>query len=244
MKTYFHAFLMTQTMFCALPFPSKTWDEEARPKMMLFLPLIGLEIGMIWFGLSRLCAFLAIPRLISALILTAYPFLVTGFIHLDGYMDVLDAVRSWRSADKRIQILKDPHVGSMAVVGCVIGLLALFAGFASGIKNDLLLIFIPVVSRCCSAAAVTALKPISVSQYAGQKMKKRQAIVLLVLLPAAGLLAGLLLGLSALPLVALAAAYGIALRRGCKSLGGVNGDITGYSLTIGEICAVLTAVFS
>ena len=32
--------------------------------------------------------------------------------------------------------------------------------------------------------------------------------------------------------------YGFALRRGYKSLDGMNGDISGYALTIGELCAV------
>lgn len=243
MKTYFHAFLMTQTMFCALPIPSRVWDEEARPKMLLFLPLVGLEIGAIWFGLSRLCAFLQIPQLISAVVLTAYPFFVTGFIHLDGFLDVLDAVRSWRSQEKRIEILKDSHVGAMAVVGCVLAMLALFAAFASGLRNDLVLLLIPALSRCCSAAAVTVLKPISGSQYARQNINKNQAIALAVMAILICVCGGALLKLSALPLGALLVCYGAALYRGCKSLGGVNGDITGYSLTIAEIGAVLAAVF-
>jgi cobalamin synthase len=32
--------------------------------------------------------------------------------------------------------------------------------------------------------------------------------------------------------------YGLALRRAYKSLEGMNGDISGYCLTIGELCAV------
>lgn len=243
MKTYFHAFMMTQTMFCSIPIPSKIWDQQAQPKMLLFLPLVGLEIGGIWLLLSRLCAFLQIPQLLTAILLTAYPFFITGFIHLDGFMDVLDAVRSWRSQEKRIEILKDSHVGSMAVVGCVIALLALFAAFASGIVDDRILLFIPVLSRCCSALAVTLLKPISVSQYAAQDINKKQAVALAIMAVAACAAASVFLGFSALPLAALLAGYGYALVRGYKSLGGVNGDITGYSLTIAEICAVIAAVF-
>ena len=34
------------------------------------------------------------------------------------------------------------------------------------------------------------------------------------------------------------AGYALALRRGYKSLDGINGDIAGYALTIGELCAV------
>ena len=34
------------------------------------------------------------------------------------------------------------------------------------------------------------------------------------------------------------AGYGVALRRAYRSLDGMNGDISGYALTIGELCAL------
>ena len=30
MISYFHAFAMCQSMFCAIPFPGIVWDEKAR----------------------------------------------------------------------------------------------------------------------------------------------------------------------------------------------------------------------
>ena len=54
MKSYFHAFAMCQSMFCAIPFPGNLWDEKARDKMLLFLPLVGLEMGAIWAALALL----------------------------------------------------------------------------------------------------------------------------------------------------------------------------------------------
>ena len=48
MKTYLCAFAMCQSMFCAIPFPGRLWDEKARGKMLLFLPVVGLEIGLVW----------------------------------------------------------------------------------------------------------------------------------------------------------------------------------------------------
>ena len=44
MKTYLHAFAMCQSMFCSIPAP-QIWDEKAKDKMLLFLPIVGLEIG-------------------------------------------------------------------------------------------------------------------------------------------------------------------------------------------------------
>ena len=240
MKTYFHAFAMCQSMFCSIPFPGNIWDEKARDKMLLFLPVVGLEIGAIWAFLAWLCKVLNLPVLVKGLILSVYPYLVTGFIHLDGYMDVTDAVKSYRSLERRREILKDSHVGAFAVIGIVLLLLAQFAFMASAKENaDLrILIFVPAVSRCCSALAVTALKPMNTSQYAGQK-KPRSHIVMLMTMTAVFVAAGFLLcGHYGFALVGCLAGYGVALRKANKSLEGMNGDISGYSLSVAELCAV------
>ena len=239
MKTYLHAFAMCQSMFCSIPVP-QIWDEKAKDKMLLFLPIVGLEIGLIWAGIAWLCRFLQLPTLVTRLILCAYPYLVTGFIHLDGYMDVTDAVKSWRSLDRRREILKDSHVGSFAVIGIVLLMIAQFALFASAPEtaNCLVIIFVPAVSRCCSALAVTGLKPMSTSQYAEQKKPKSHIVVLLVMLCAFVTAGFLLCGKYGFSLVGCLIGYGLALRRGYKSLEGMNGDISGYALTIGELCAV------
>ena len=239
MKTYLHAFVMCQSMFCSIPAP-QIWDEKAKDKMLLFLPMVGLEIGLIWAGIAWLCRLLQLPALVTGLILCAYPYLVTGFIHLDGYMDVTDAVKSWRSLERRREILKDSHVGSFAVIGIVLLLIAQFAFFASASEtaNYWILIFVPAVSRCCSALAVTGLKPMSTSQYADHKKPKFHIVALMVVL-CVFLVAGFLLcGKYGFALVGCLAAYGLALRRAYKSLEGMNGDISGYALTIGELCAV------
>ena len=239
MKTYLHAFAMCQSMFCSIPAP-QVWDDKAKDKMLLFLPVVGLEIGAIWAVLTWVCIFLNLPALVTGLILCAYPFLITGFIHLDGYMDVTDAVKSWRDLERRREILKDSHVGSFAVIGIVLLMIAQFTFFASAPADadNLILIFVPAVSRCCSSLAVTGLKPMSTSQYADQKKPKSHMAVLTIML-CAFLAAGFFLcGEYAFSLVGCLVGYGLALRRAYKSLAGMNGDISGYCLTIGELCAV------
>ena len=239
MKMYLYAFAMCQSMFCAIPAP-QVWEEKAKDKMLLFLPVIGLEIGAIWAGIAWLCRALVLPGTVTALLLSMYPYTVTGFLHLDGYMDVTDAVKSCRAPERRREILKDSHVGSFAVIGVVLLMIAQFALFAAapGERNFLILMFIPAVSRCCSALAVNGLKPMSTSQYAGrEKLRSHMAVpgILLALLLAAGFL---LCGRYGFCLAGCVAGYAFALHRAYRSLEGMNGDISGYALTIGELCAV------
>ena len=244
MKRYFHAFAMCQSMFCAIPSPFQVWDEEARPKMLLFLPVVGLEIGLLWWGIAQLAVILKLPVLIRGLVIALWPYLATGYLHLDGFMDVTDAVKSCRSLERRREILKDSHVGAFAVIHVAMLMIAQFAFAASAEGDWRVLIFVPVVSRCGSALAVTLLKPMSTSQYAVQNINRNHAVVLGMMLLAA--LAGgfILCGKCGFALLGGVAGYGLALRKGCKSLEGMNGDISGYALTISELCAlaVLTLI--
>ena len=229
---------MCRSMFCAIPCFWRVWDEEARDKMLLFLPVVGLEIGAIWALLAWLCRYLALPALVQGAVLGAYPFVVTGFIHLDGFMDVTDAVRSCRDLARRREILKDSRVGSFAVIGVVLLALCQTALFASAKAAASLwtLVLLPAVSRCGSALAVTALRPMSTSQYAAQKKPKSHIIVLcaqLAVYLAAGFLAGWRTGTA---LCGCLVGYALALRKAFRSLDGMNGDISGYALTLSELC--------
>ena len=239
MKTYLHAFFMCQSMFCAIPAP-QVWEEKARDKMLLFLPVVGLELGLIWAGLGWLCRFLGLPELVTALVLTVWPWLSTGFLHLDGFMDVTDAVKSCRSPERRREILKDPHVGSFAVIGLTLLVLAQFVFFASvGSETPLwVLVFVPAVSRCCSALAVTVLPAMSTSQYAGQKKPKAHLVILGAMLCAFVAAGFLLCGKFGFVLIGCMAGFALALRKGYHSLCGMNGDISGYALTIGELWGI------
>ncbi len=238
MKRYLHAFVMCQSMFCAIPFPSKLWDEQAKDKMLLFLPVIGLEIGALWAGLGCLCSYFGVPTPMAALLLTALPYVATGGMHLDGFMDVTDAVRSWRDVERRREILKDSHVGSFAVIAVVFLILGQFACFLSTDVPSGVLFLIPALSRCGSALAVTGLRSMAQSQYAAQKKPRSH---LFVFAATAALLTALgfaLFGKYGFALLGCAVGYALALLRAYRSLQGMNGDIAGYALSIGELCAV------
>lgn len=245
MKSILTAFSMCQTMFCALPCPLRLWDDRARHRMLLFLPLIGAELGALQLLLTRVCVWLSVPAALKGVLLCAAPFLLTGFIHLDGFMDVTDAVRSYRPLERRREILKDSHVGSFAVIGVVLLMLCQFAVFFTldGSKLRYELIFLPAVSRCCSALAVDVLPPMHTSQYAAERAPRSHIVALSVLL--AALLSGCfaLCGRGGFAALVCTAGYGAALLRAYRSLRGMNGDISGYSLTLAELAGYAALCF-
>ena len=245
MKQYFYAFSMCQSMFCALPFPCHVWDEKARSKMLLFLPVIGLEIGFFWGLFGWLSGVFHLSPILKALGLTVLPFLLTGFIHLDGFMDVTDAVGSCRDLARRREILKDSHVGSFAVIGLVLLMLSQFALFLS-VKADInlwTLVFVPAISRTSAGIAVLTLPKMSGSQYSNQSVRKGQVlfmVLVLLCLVALDLWIFKTPGLSGL---FCAVICGLSILKGYRSLEGMNGDISGYSITLGELSAAALLAF-
>ncbi len=227
-------------MFIAIPLPPGRWDENLRKQSTACLPLLGLLIGAIWLGVAHLArGFL--PGSVAAAVIAALPFVLTGFIHLDGYMDASDALLSWRNREERLRILKDVHVGSFAVVMIALLFMLQFAA-CMAVERLFPLLLIPVLSRAGSALCVLGLKPLGHSEYAGANQRAPRGLIHMVLGMAAAALAALALvcgwrGLAVGGAVVLG--YGFAMWRCVRSLGGVSGDLAGFALTAAELCGLI-----
>jgi adenosylcobinamide-GDP ribazoletransferase len=252
-------------MFSSIPCPYRPWNEKARHLMLVFLPMVGLVIGFIWYGLYLLADRINIPLQLQTAILMLYPYLITGFIHLDGFMDTSDAILSRRPLEEKLRILKDPHTGAFAVISVAVLFIVGFASVSAVLEQVhfkqaldiaegdplLALILIPVITRCCSAVAVLAGKPLAHSQYREDPDAKRPvaAVTAICLLALAAIAASLLVGAGSfgaeatwsVPLVLTGAAFAYlaAVFGAVRQLKGVSGDIAGYSLTIAEVFALV-----
>ena len=243
MKKYFRACMMALTMFCAIPCPFHTWDDAARPLMTLFLPVVGTWIGILWTGAAFLLRLTPLPALVCGAVLCAFPFLITGGMHMDGFLDVTDAVKSWRDLDERRRILKDPNTGSFAVMHGILLVMTQFALFASAKEdaNPFALLLIAVVSRTLAGLFVTILRPLSTSEYSRtyrKSVKKSHVAVFITVFVIAAALGFLLLGRYGFVTPAVTFGYLWYLYRGFRSLDGMSGDISGYALTFGELCGI------
>ncbi len=247
MRGWIYGFFMTWGMFLSIPCPVRIWDEQARGKMMVCLPLVGAVVGGLWALAAWLLGRIDCPAPVQALVLAAVPWLTTGFLHLDGYMDVCDAVLSRRDLATRQKILKDSHCGAFAVIALGLLFLAQWSVFfTAGTVALLPLWMIPVATRACAGLAVVSLRPMGTSQYANLDRKGRagrQAALVAMILLAVGLPIIRLGGAGCAPLAA-AVGYGLAAWYGFRQLDGMSGDISGFALTLGELvgAAVLTLV--
>ena len=230
-------------MFCALPSPFKKWDEEAKKHMLVFLPAVGLFIGAIWTAAAYVLNKINTPTIITAAVLTALPFLLTGGIHFDGFLDVSDALKSYRPREERIKILKDPHTGSFATLAAILLIMIQFA-LLNGAKpeaNIFSLLLIPVVSRTMASLCVSTLKPIETSEYNEDK-PKATIIITSLILGTATALGFIFLKVYGFVSAAVIAGYLIFLIHPYKAFKGISGDVSGYAMTISELCGI--AVFA
>ena len=227
--------------YTRIPMPQVDWSEENRRWSMCFFPLIGVVVGgLIWLWLA-LCDGLHIGPFLRGAIGAVLPLLVTGGIHMDGFMDVTDAMSSWQTKEKRLEILKDSHVGAFAVIACGAYLL-LMAGLLSECTaaQGLGLTAAFVLSRSMSAYAMVALpqakKQGMLADNARNADHHRVRLASWGWFAAAAVAAVCGLGWYGLALPAGAlACLGWYAHRAKKYFGGISGDQAGWYVQVTEL---------
>ena len=107
---------VTFAQYSRIPMPHFDWKEDDMKYSMSVFPSIGAVIGMIYFAVYTLCCRFLVPATAAALLMTAVPVIITGGFHIDGFMDVADALSSYGSREDKLRILKDPHIGAFSVL--------------------------------------------------------------------------------------------------------------------------------
>ena len=226
--------------YSRIPMPRVEWTDENRRYALCFFPLIGLAIGAAMAAWLWLCGTLGVGPVLKGAVGALLPLLITGGIHMDGLMDTSDALASWQPPEKRLEILKDSHVGAFAVIACGSSLLAM-AGLLSecGPSDALALCACFVLSRAMSAVQSITIKQArpggmldGFSRTAAGRAVRAAGLVYALACLAAFLTRGWTAPLAA------AAAAGVTLwyrHMAVKYFGGVTGDLAGWYLQMAEL---------
>ena len=81
-----------------------------------YFPLVGLALGGILAGLDFAAREALPPLVVGALLLLAL-LLLTRALHTEGFLDSCDGLFGGYTPERRLEILRDPHVGAFAVIG-------------------------------------------------------------------------------------------------------------------------------
>src|SRR5512145_806989 len=92
------------------------WPTGDSGRASVWFPLIGLVVGAITW-LAWMGAMLAFPPQVAGIITLVVWVLLTGGLHLDGLADCCDGLFASTTVERRLEIMKDPRVGTFAVLG-------------------------------------------------------------------------------------------------------------------------------
>ncbi len=233
-----HLALSTYTR---LPLPRMDFREEDLTYSMCFFPLAGVMIGLLFVGWAALSEALQLGNLLRSAGFVLVPLLTTGGIHMDGFLDASDALASWQPREKKLEIMKDPHMGAFAVIRAGMYLVAML-GIYSKITHahHALLVALGFVLSRCLAIALYNLLPNARGEGMMQRFQQAQekpavlgaAAAFALLAVAAGIYlspVNILLGIFAQLITAL---WFYALAK--KHFGGITGDLTGFFIQVSE----------
>ena len=236
------SFIIAFATYSRIPMPRAAWSDENRQYAMCFFPLIGAAVGATLWGWLLLCDALGLGQLMRGAVAAAIPLLVTGGIHMDGFMDTCDALASWQTKERRLEILPDSHVGAFAVIGCCAYLLV-----TAGLLSEATATDAPplaagfVLSRTLSAWTMTAFKKARPDGMLGgfaktanaRAVRIASALYAIVCIAVWALCGGRLAAICLLIATVCLLAY---RRMAYAYFGGVTGDLAGWFLQVTELC--------
>ncbi|MCK5872407.1 MAG: adenosylcobinamide-GDP ribazoletransferase [Methylococcales bacterium] len=217
-------------------------SDQQWGRTVLFYPLVGAVIG----GALTLITLLSphfTNNIQAALVLSGWV-LMTGGLHLDGLADCADGwAGGLNDRAKTLKIMKDPHIGALAVVILILVLglkwIALSELFAQ--KNyHFTLIMIPVLGRnaiLILMATSPYTSPNGLAENLNKYFPKKEALIILFI--------GVVLGLYSVGFwaVLLAILLTFSIRYLAQQrLKGVTGDVYGASVELVETLLLLAVI--
>jgi adenosylcobinamide-GDP ribazoletransferase len=245
-----YSFALALTFLTVLPVPLRGLpDAGAVARSRFWYPVVGALLGALVGGLAWCLASVHVSSSIAAFLVLLAWVALTGALHLDGLCDVCDGVFARGTAEDRLRILKDPHLGTFGLAGGVLLLLGKFV-----VLSEVLARWGPeaawpvgaavAVARClalCVAAGARYPRPEGTGKILVEATRGWEAIVYVAAAVGLAFLAsgGREPWEALLPVVP-SLAPALALRLLCVArLGGITGDCLGAAVEIAELTFLL-----
>ncbi len=243
-------------MYSKIPMPKIDWNEKNMKYAICYFPLIGVVIGLMEIGCFLLCDYLKIGAILRSILLTVIPVTVTGGIHMDGYLDTVDARSSYGDRMKKLEILKDPHAGAFAIIKGILYLILQFGFFSEISKYGIIMLAAGFVfSRALSGLALATWKGAketgllaSFSKGADHKIVRFSMIAYLIVVTAVLIVYASKIGtpVSGTTVFAMLAVcisvFGYYRYFSYREFGGITGDLAGYFLQFIELLFLIIIV--
>lgn len=221
------------------------WRDDDFSRSVPYFPLVGLVIGLFLGAVNYGLVYAETPLFMRAVLLIMAELVIIGGLMYDGFMDTSDGVFSARNRERMLEIMKDSHVGSNAVIALVTLVLLKIAAYTSieGIALSYALVAMSVATRTFMVNYIVNFKYARktgighmFTQYSKPVYSYIAFIVCIALLAVCGV-KYLYTGMVAFVLSLLIARFLT------KQLGGLTGDTYGFLTECGNVIYLLAAVY-
>ncbi len=250
MKSFWNSMIAAFASYSIIPMPNRELTTESTKYQLCFFPLIGVVIGALLYGWNVGWPYLCNYNFLPAVVFVIVPVIVSGGTHVDGFIDTVDAMCAPRPMEKKLEILKDTHTGSFAIIITLSYFL-----IALGVWSEMSINAVPmlaagfVLSRALSGLAIVTFPHAKTSKLMKTFLdEKQKRTVFLVML--AYILASVALMIYLQPLYGSIGVLGAVISYvyyyyvAKKHFGGITGAVAGFFIQVCELivpCVVLIA---
>lgn len=233
-------------MYSKIPMPRIDWNKKNMRYALCFFPIVGTVIGLALWGIVRLCEMGDMNVFFTSVVLTILPIILTGGIHMDGFLDTVDALSSNASKERKLEILKDSNSGAFAITFGMVYLasyVAVLTEFDWRALPEFALSFMMIrtLSGLSIASFPLARNTGLAATFQDNAHKRNVSIILLVMFFVEnGILFyfDIILGLITLGTLLVMFGYHYYI---CKTkFGGITGDLAGFFLQMSELAVAFT----
>ncbi len=230
-----------------LPLPRLPDEAFARQSRAAWAyPLAGVVVGALACGVAWIAIWAQLPTFATAALLVAAQIIVTGAMHEDGLADTADGLWGGFTSERRLEIMKDSHIGTYGVLALLLAQMLRVAAIMALIGAGLLtgVLAACIFSRAMMPALMRAL-PNARKSGLSHSVGAPPLPTVLVVIGLAIALSLLLLGGSAIaPMLCALLATAFVARLAKIKIGGQTGDILGATQQISEIAFLLALTAS
>ncbi len=219
------------------------WSAGDSGRAAVWYPLVGLVIGALTW-LSWKGAIFAFPPLVAGIVTLIVWVVLTGGLHLDGLADCCDGMFATVTPERRLEIMKDPHIGAFGMIGLILVLFLKATTLASlTFVSSFGIILATSLARWCILLA--GLLPLARPSGSGMGADfatgfRRSFILWGAAIPLAIAFFFGIRGM--LSILAGVGAAGLILWLAKSLIGGVTGDVFGMVVEIVEVAVLLVFV--
>lgn len=237
-----HDLLSAFGLLTRLPLPQTT---RHRANAAWCWPLVGLGVGAVALGIGWLGLQAGVAPGTAAALTMGAGVMVTGALHQDGLADTADGLFGGWTPERRLDIMKDSHIGSYGTLALIIVSLALWSALGGLVAAEdwVAIAAAAALSRAPMAVTMAALpnaRKAGLSSSVGRPSRGAAAIaVVLAVLICVGLTQDLRQTLAMVVACAVASLWVAVTAQ--RKIGGQTGDILGATQQLSLVAALIAA---